>query len=101
VFWPAELTRWRDVSEIVWGPVRAAEAAAGGEPACVLWSSVQPAGTQRTWVFRPPAPLPSSNIVWAFDSRPWYPHLKKDLPGRRFFRLSWRGEEPVVEPVEL
>lgn len=100
VFWPAQLTRWRDVSEIVWRPVRAAQAATAGEPAVVLWTTIQPPGTQRTWVFRPPAPLPSSNIVWAYDSKPWYPHLKKALPNRRFFRLVWRGEEPEVEPVE-
>lgn len=101
VFWPAQLTRWRDVSDIIWGPVHAAESATAGAPAVVLWTSVQPPGTQRTWVFRPPAPHPSSNIVWAYDSRSWYPHLKKHLPDRRFYRLTWRGEEPVVTPAEL
>jgi hypothetical protein len=101
VFWPAQLTRWRDVSEIVWRPVRAAQAATAGKPAVVLWSSIQPPGTQGTWVFRPPAPLPSSNIVWAYDSQPWYPHLKKAFPGRRFYRLVWNGEKPRVERVRL
>jgi hypothetical protein len=101
VFWPAQLTRWRDVSEIIWRPVRAARAAAKGKPAVILWTTIQPPGTQRTWVFRPPAPHPDSNLLWAFDSPPWYPYLKKDLPGRKFFRLTWRGEEPVVTPAKL
>jgi hypothetical protein len=101
VFWPAEITRWRDVSEVIWAPVRAAEAATHGERAVVLWSAVQPPGTQRTWVFRPPAPHPSSHLLWAYDSASWYPYLKKHLPDRKFYRLTWNGQEPVVNPVEL
>lgn len=101
VFWPAELTRWRDVSDIIWAPVHAAEAATHGEPAVVLWTTIQPPGTQRTWVFRPPAPHPSSNILWAFDSPGWHPYLKQHLGERKFYKLTWKDGEPLVSPVEL
>lgn len=99
IFWPSELTRWRDVSEIVWRPVRAMQEACKGEPCIGLWTSMQPPGTQRTWVFRPPAPHPDANVLWAFDSPPWYPELRKRFPERRFMKLTWHGHDPVVSEV--
>jgi hypothetical protein len=99
IFWPSELTRWRDVSEIVWQPVRAMQKASKGEPSIGLWTAIQPPGTQRTWVFRPPAPHPDANVWWAYDSEPWYPELRKRFPDRKFLKLTWQGYEPVVMEV--
>lgn len=102
VFWPVQVQRWHDVGEIIWRPIRAAKAATReGQEAVILWTSMQPPGTQRTWVFLPPAPAPDSAILWARDVPSLYGELKKHFPQRAFFRLTWRGEEPVVVSVEL
>ena len=101
-FWPAQLLRWQTVGELITGPVRAAEHAAGSEPAVVLWSSIQPPRTGiRSWVFRAPAPHSNDSVIWARDHKAFLPGLRNNFPNRQFFRLSWSGSEPVIHPVSL
>lgn len=101
VFWPAQLTRWRDVSELIWEPVRAVRKVAKDERAIALWTRVQPPGTQRSWVFRPPAPLPDAQILWAYDSPPWYSTLKKRFPDRIFVKVTWHKGKIRARRVKL
>ncbi|HEX2734800.1 MAG TPA: glycosyltransferase family 39 protein [Polyangiaceae bacterium] len=101
VFWPAEIRRWRDVSNIVLAPVRAATEAANGYPAIVLWQYIQAPSTRQSWVFAPPAPLPDGKLWWAYDSPAWYPELKRRYPDRVFLRLTWTAGRPHVVPAKI
>jgi hypothetical protein len=101
VFWPAQIRRWYDVSEVIWAPIRAAEVAAKGYPAIVLWHYIQAPKTRQSWVFAPPAALPDGQLWWAFDSPGWYPELKRRYPDRSFLKLTWSGNNPVVSPARL
>lgn len=100
VFWPAQIRRWHDISEIILAPIRAVEAARQGEePTVVLWTHIQPPGPQKTWVLRAPAPLPDGSVLWAQDVPRLYPLLKDRYPDHAFLRLAWIGDRPVAYPV--
>lgn len=99
-FWPLQIARWKAVSDIILGPVRAAEAATRGQKAIVLWSYYLPPEPLRSWVHYPPAPDAEDRIIWAR----YYPaalvELVKAHPDRHIFGFGWEGERAVVAPLD-
>src|SRR5690606_16624728 len=82
-------------------PIEAAQSATGERPAIVLWSQIQAPGTQASWVFLAPSPLPDAPILWARDHAAYYPMLARNFPDRDFFKLHWEAGKPVVRPFSL
>lgn len=99
-FWPTQMQRWRTVSDVILGPVRAAKAAVGQNQAIVFWSSYMPPVPLRSWVHYGPSPDPGDAIIWAR----YYPHLlgefRQRYPERRFYALNWGQTRPVVTSMD-
>ena len=99
-FWPARLQHWHSTSELTLAPVRAAAEATAGVPAIVLWRTMQASQSlKRSWVYFPPAPFPENLVLWARDYDGAEDAMRTNFPERRLFRLSWRGQKPVVSEV--
>lgn len=99
-FWPLQVARWRAVSDIILGPVRAAEAATRGQKAIVLWSYYLPPAPLRSWVHYPPAPDPSDRIIWARYIPDELPALLKAYPDRHIYGFGWEDERALVVSLD-
>jgi uncharacterized membrane protein YhaH (DUF805 family) len=99
-FWPIQVTRWAETGDVVMDPVRAAAQATAGKRAIILWSQIQPPGrAYRSWVFRPPAPHPSDQVLWAAQRPGIASELLARYPDRELFRLTWEDSRPKVVPA--
>lgn len=99
-FWPLQVARWRAVSDIILGPVRAAEIATRGQKAIVLWSYYLPPAPLRSWVHYPPAPDPNDRIIWARYVPDELPALVKAYPDRHIYGFGWEDGRAVVAPLD-
>lgn len=97
-FWPPQLVKWHRVSEVVLAPVRAAEEAARGRRAVVVWEHMKAADAY-SWVYAPPAPFPDSQILWMHDGPGAVRAARRSFPDRAVYRLVWNGSTPHVFEV--
>lgn len=97
-FWPVQIEKWRAQADDILAPVRAVDAARGGQKAIALYSVYQnPA--HGSWVNCAPAPGPQNETLWMIDA-PGAEQLARSLmPERKLVRFSWQNNLPIVQPL--
>jgi hypothetical protein len=98
MFWPYQVERWRATADVVLAPVQAAEAAAHGKKAIVMWRSIKPRGALN-WVYGPPSSFPESQLWWAKEGTTTAAVLRRLYPDRLLLRLDFVGSQARVLPV--
>jgi hypothetical protein len=102
LFWPREVIAARQVARIIRRPKLAVERA-GLHHAFVFPEGMQRRGALDSWVFFPPIPghpWQDEDIVWVADAGPVNESLLAQEPDRKAWRMRWRGDQPVIEPME-
>jgi hypothetical protein len=101
-FAPREFMAARQVARLVREPKRLVQRA-NLHRAIVMAQGMQPRGLARSWVFFPPIPgepLDQEDVIWTFDVGTRAASLMAEFPTRRFYRLRWERNEPVLEPAD-